>query len=228
MDGLKMLYPEPAAPSGGAAEGDDDDGEVALRLHRALHARPARRRGRAEAAGGAEEDDDGEEEEEEEEVKIRLLEMAVKAELEEDVKVRLVAEGAEDEAGSSAAGGGQRRGVKREREEAAPGWRGASAGGQQGGRVGKKSRFRGVSERKGAKTKPWMAQIHVTKDGKPRKIHIGNFAREEDAARAYDRVSIAKPGHAKAKTNFPAAEYRAEWAELEALGVEGAAARKKQ
>ena len=67
MDGLKMLYPEPAAPSGGATEGDDDDGEVALRLHRALHARPARRRGRAEAAGGAEEDDDGEEEEEEEE-----------------------------------------------------------------------------------------------------------------------------------------------------------------
>ena len=47
---------------------------------------------------------------------------------------------------------------------------------------------------------------------------------EEDAARAFDRVSIAKLGHAKAKTNFPVAEYRAEWAELEALGVDGAAA----
>ena len=36
------------------------------------------------------------------------------------------------------------------------------------------------------------------------------------------RQSIAKPGHTKAKTNFPVAEYRAEWAEwaeLEALGV---------
>ena len=103
-----------------------------------------------------------------------------------------------------------------------------AAGGQQGGRVGKKSRFRGVSKYKKAKTKPWMAEIKVTEDGKTRQIHIGNFAREEDAARAYDRVSIAKLGHAKAETNFPVAEYRAEWAELEALGVDGAVAREKQ
>ena len=90
------------------------------------------------------------------------------------------------------------------------------------------SRFRGVSKQKGRKTKPWMAQIQVTENGKGRRIHIGYFAREEDAARAFDRVNIAKLGHAKAKTNFPVAEYRAEWAELEALGVEGAAAREKQ
>ena len=54
----------------------------------------------------------------------------------------------------------------------------------QGGRVGKKSRFRGVSKYKKAKTKPWMAEISVTEDGKKRRIHIGTFAREEDAARA--------------------------------------------
>ena len=72
------------------------------------------------------------------------------------------------------------------------------------------------------------AQISVNEDGKWRQIHIGSFVREEDAARAYDRVSIAKLGHAKAKTNFPAAVYRAEWAELEALGVDGAAARERQ
>ena len=53
---------------------------------------------------------------------------------------------------------------------------------------------------------------------------IGYFAREEDAARAFDRVSIAKLGHAEAPTNFPVAEYRAEWAELEALGVDGVVA----
>ena len=63
---------------------------------------------------------------------------------------------------------------------------------------------------------------------KHRKIHIGTFAREEDAARAWDRVSIAKLGHAKAKTNFNVEQYRAEWAELEALGVDGAAARERQ
>ena len=81
------------------------------------------------------------------------------------------------------------------------------------------------------KTKPWMAQIQVTENGKGRRIHIGYFAREEDAARAFDRVNIAKLGHAKAETNFAAAEYRAEWAELEALealGVEGAVARERR
>ena len=81
---------------------------------------------------------------------------------------------------------------------------------------------------KNAKAKPWMAQIKVTENGKRRLIYIGTFAREEDAARAYDRVSIANSGHAKAKTNFPVAEYRAEWGQLEALGVDGAAAREKQ
>ena len=94
--------------------------------------------------------------------------------------------------------------------------------------MNKTSRFRGVSKQKGRKAKPWMAKIYVTEDGKPRLITIGTFAREEDAACAYDRVSIATLGHAKAKTNFPAAEYRAEWAELEALGVDAAAVREKK
>ena len=81
---------------------------------------------------------------------------------------------------------------------------------------------------KGGTAKPWRAEITVTEDGKRRHIHIATFAREEDAARAFDRVSIARLGHAKAKTNFPAAEYRAEWAELEALGMDVAVARERQ
>merc|ERR1711965_951811 len=91
----------------------------------------------------------------------------------------------------------------------------------------KASRFRGVYKDKRAKAKPWKAQIYVTEDGKHRQFHIGYFSREEDAARAFDRVSIAAKGHAEAKTNFPVVEYRAEWAELEALGVEGAAAERQ-
>merc|ERR1711951_60393 len=95
---------------------------------------------------------------------------------------------------------------------------------EQPGVMNKASRFRGVTKANGGKgPKPWLAKIRVTEDGKGRPIHIGTFAREEDAARAYDRVSIAKLGHAEAKTNFPVADYRAEWAELEALGVDGAA-----
>ena len=53
---------------------------------------------------------------------------------------------------------------------------------------------------KNAKAKPWSAQIRVTEDGKGRNSYIGYFAREEDAARARDRVSTAKLGHAEAKS----------------------------
>ena len=90
------------------------------------------------------------------------------------------------------------------------------------------SRYRGVTKVTGAKAKPWAAKIQVTVDGKRRLIFSATFAQEEDAARACDRVSIAKLGHAEARTNFPAAEYRAEWAELEALGVYGAATRERR
>ena len=83
--------------------------------------------------------------------------------------------------------------------------------------------FRGVHKDKNAKAKPWRAYIDITEKGKRRQIHIGSFAREEDAVRAYDRVSIAYWGP-EAKTNLPVAGYRAEWAELEALGVYGAVA----
>ena len=90
-------------------------------------------------------------------------------------------------------------------------------------------RFRGVTKANGGKgPKPWVAQIYVIEGRKRMHIHIGTFAREEDAARAWDRVSIAKLGHAEAKTNFPAADYRAEWAELETLGLDGAALRERQ
>ena len=79
------------------------------------------------------------------------------------------------------------------------------------------------------RSKPWKAQINVTEDGKKsRLIGVAYFAREEDAARAFDRVSIARLGHAGAETYFPVAEYRDEWAELEALGVDGAVTRVRQ
>ena len=92
----------------------------------------------------------------------------------------------------------------------------------------KASRFRGVTKEKKSKIKPWRAHIYVTEDGKHRKIYIGSFSREEDAARAFDRVSIAKLGHAQAETNFPVAEYRAEWGQLEAQGVEWTVARERR
>ena len=92
----------------------------------------------------------------------------------------------------------------------------------------KASRFRGVTKEEKSKIKPWKAQISVTEDGKNRQIHIGSFSREEDAARAFDRVSIAKLGHAKAETNFPVVKYRAEWVQLEALGVGAAVAQERR
>ena len=49
----------------------------------------------------------------------------------------------------------------------------------------------------------WCAQIHV--DG--RRIVIGTFDDEEDAARAYDRAARARHG-ARARPNFPAPKVR--------------------
>ena len=68
----------------------------------------------------------------------------------------------------------------------------------------------------------------TSEEGKGRQIHISYFAQEEEAARAFDRVNIAKLGHAKAETNFPLADYRADWARLEALGLEGAVAQERE
>ena len=67
----------------------------------------------------------------------------------------------------------------------------------------KASRFQGVGKMKGSRTQPWQAYIDIIEDGKRRRIHIATFAREEDAACAFERNCITKFGHAKAKTNFP-------------------------
>ena len=106
--------------------------------------------------------------------------------------------------------------------EATPSGRGArKKEPQSAGQGPSRPKYKGVSRDKRRQAKPWGAYIHVTKDGKRnRKIGIAHFAKEEDAARAYDRVSIAKHGHAKAPTNFPITEYRDEWTELETQGVD--------
>ena len=52
--------------------------------------------------------------------------------------------------------------------------------------MNKASRFRGVTKFKKARAKPWKAEIYVTEEGKRRHIYIGSFAREEDAARAFE------------------------------------------
>ena len=87
------------------------------------------------------------------------------------------------------------------------------------------SRYWGVDRVKGRKAKPWRASIRIMEQkGKSRQIYIATFSKEEDAARAFDRVNIAKLGHGKATTNFPIAEYRKEWDALEEMGTEGALA----
>ena len=205
----------PAARPGGARP-PARDAEAAMRRHRERHAFLARRRGAPLPAGAAEGEGWGGAEvkaEEAEEVVICKLERAVEA--------------AEAAPAAAAVVGGKRRREGDGAAEAGPSGRGARARGP--GNAGRgASRFRGVTKKDGRKAKPWQAKTSVTEDGKGRTITIGTFAREEDAARAYDRVSIAKLGHAEAKTNFPVVEYRAEWAELEVPGVDAAAARERQ
>ena len=203
-----MAEEGPAARPG-APRPPGRDAASAMRRHRERHAFLARRRGAALPAPAAAAPEVKPEEAEAEEVVICKLERAVEA-----------AEGT-----PAAAGGGRKR---RRREgngaaEAGPSGWGAGAGGPRNAGLGT-SRFRGVRKDKRKKAKPWRAYIQFTENGKGRVIHIGYFAREEDAARAFDRANIAAKGHTKAKTNFPVAQYREEWAELEALGVDGAVA----
>ena len=128
-----MLYP----PSSGDAEAD---GAAARRLHRALNAHPACR-GRACPRPRDEAEVVKEVEVKVEEVVICKLERAVEA-----------AEGKP----AAVAGGGERPGVKREREEAGPSGRDGAE--RQPKRIWGASRFRGVYKDKRARTRPWTAK----------------------------------------------------------------------
>ena len=198
-----------AEPGPGARDTEARDTEAAMRRHRERHAVLARRRGPPPLPAPAAAEVRAEEAEAE---SICTMERAVEA----------------------AAGKPAAAAVGRKRRQEGDGVAEAGPSGQRRGctapsQADKASRYRGVTKAQGGKgVKPWKAFIQVTDGGKRRTVSIGRFAREEDAARAYDRVSIAKLGHAKAKTNFPVAEYRAEWAELEALGADVAAARERR
>lgn len=59
------------------------------------------------------------------------------------------------------------------------------------------SKYRGVHWRKNEEK--WVAQLSM---GRNKKMSLGYFYSEEDAARAYDAAAFAKHGH-EAKLNFP-------------------------
>ena len=71
------------------------------------------------------------------------------------------------------------------------------------------SAYTGVRQEK--KTGRWRADIQHDK----RRVYVGTFRSEEEAARAYDRVAI----HLRKKTglNFPAADYEAEAEQLRGM-----------
>lgn len=83
------------------------------------------------------------------------------------------------------------------------------------------SSYRGVTKYKSKKQRrrPWKASVTLSGAGSR---YVGCFSTEVAAARAHDRAAIAACGHGEAVLNFPAGEYRAEWAALRALGLERA------
>ena len=90
-----------------------------------------------------------------------------------------------------------------------------------GGPKVKSSDYRGVSRvSRVSAQRPWEARHHALGQNQ----FLGAFVTEEEAARAVDRFAISFWGHERAQTNYDVEEYRAEWAALEALDVEGAIA----
>ena len=90
------------------------------------------------------------------------------------------------------------------------------AAGASGAAASESSRFRGVSLEK--KTGRWKTQILI--DNK--KTYLGIFDEEEEAARAYDRMSIWCKDHGKTKEggyklNFDSSNYAGEEAALKAV-----------
>ena len=241
LDVLKMLYPPPPPPGAAKAAEAAEAGRLLAPASRG-RVRPRGEEPTASTVAVKEEEEE-----------VRAVEWAGAKEEAEEVKILHLVERAGDAAGPAAAGGGKRRRVNGE-EGAGLSWRGVAGrslpgaagegvevpGRQQGEgeecqaldgadlRHRGRQAFRGVYKDKRAKAKPWTAQIEVTEDGMNQFVFIGSFSREEDAARACDRVSIAKLGPAEATTNFPVADYRAEWAELKELGVDGAVAAERK
>ena len=72
------------------------------------------------------------------------------------------------------------------------------------GHSNRKYTYKGVAPCNGdkGKTVTWRAKITVS----GRYLHVGSFANQEDAARAYDRAALKHFGEF-AKTNFPISEY---------------------
>jgi hypothetical protein len=68
--------------------------------------------------------------------------------------------------------------------------------------MGGASRFKGVATARGCRNR-WRAQIQQQRaDGTFRRVCLGQFESEEDAARAYDAAALLKYGEF-ARLNFP-------------------------
>jgi len=69
-------------------------------------------------------------------------------------------------------------------------------------RRGTHSRFRGVTRRVDIAANPWGAYIYKRVDGRSRRIHLGHFRSEVEAALVYDRAA-REDGNELRQLNFP-------------------------
>jgi hypothetical protein len=69
------------------------------------------------------------------------------------------------------------------------------------------SRYKGVNwTGKNSKNRPWQATIHYKVDGKRKTFHLGRFADEADAARAYNAAAIERFGEFAFLNDVPSPE----------------------
>jgi hypothetical protein len=85
-------------------------------------------------------------------------------------------------------------GVNNTRENLRPATEGQNAANRRKSRKKAHSRYKGVTRQSNTKSKPWMAYIHDKVDGKRKMFHLGRFADEADAARAYNAAAVERFG----------------------------------
>jgi hypothetical protein len=94
-------------------------------------------------------------------------------------------------------------GINNTRSNVRPATNGQNAANRRKSSKPSHSPYKGVTWQANTKSKPWMAYIHTKVEGKRKIIHLGRFAFEADAARAYNDAALERFGEFACLNDVP-------------------------